>query len=135
MKGVMLLITKAFDPKERNDLRAISNYFEGLWKEFEILSNTQNRQKNLINISCNPNKSNTNRFLEEIALEIYHAVTENKSVMLMGEFNINYPHPLELAQLDIIPTPYDLNVLNTVMQPKQRITVTVKSIDLLEILL
>ena len=106
-------------------LRAISNYFEGLWIEFEILPNTQNRQKNLINISCNPNKSNTNMFLEEIALEIYHAFTENKSVIIMGEFNINYLHPLEKAKLDTILTPYDLNVLNTVMQPKQRITVTV----------
>ena len=94
-----------FNTKERNDLRAISNYFEGLWIEFEIQSNTQSRQKILINISYNPNESNTNRFLEKIALEIDPDVIENKSVMLMGDFNIHYLHPSETAQLDTITNP------------------------------
>ena len=50
--------------------------------------------------------------MKGIASEIDHAVTENKSVMLMGDFNINYLHPLEKAKLDTFLSPYDLNVLN-----------------------
>ena len=98
--------------KGKTYLGAISNYCEDLWIEFEISSITQSRQKNLINISYNPNKSNTNRFLEDIALEIGHAVTKNKSVMLMGDFYIYYLHPLEKAKLDTMLTPYDLIVSN-----------------------
>ena len=36
---------------------------------------------------------------------------KKKSVMLMGDFDMNYLHPLEKAELDTILTPYELNVL------------------------
>ena len=80
--------------------------------EIESYSETQSKCENSINVSYNSNKSNTNRFLEEIALQIDHAVTENKSVMLMRDFKKNYLHALEKAKLDAILTPYGINALN-----------------------
>ena len=49
--------------------------------------------------------------MDGIGLKIDHDVKENKSVKLMGDFQINYMHPFEKAKLDTILTPYNLNVL------------------------
>ena len=40
-------------------------------------------------------------------------MTKNKSIMLTGDFNKSYLHPLVRNKLDTFLTPYNINVLNS----------------------
>ena len=74
---------------------------------------TQGLQKLLLNFSYNPNKKKHNKFLDSTALQIDAAVSKKKSVILMGDYNINYLNNKERNNIDTVLIPYDLKVVNT----------------------
>ena len=112
--GVMLSIPKTLNPKLRKDLNHLDQqFFESLWIECSLNNDTGSKCKQLINISYNPKKSLTNSFLEELSTSIDHAITENKPITLMGDYNIDYLNWKERQFLDSIIVPYGLNVINS----------------------
>ena len=77
---------KSLHPKERNDFSHLNQkVFESLWVEYSLNNNSSMKQKQLINISYNPQKSLTDAFLEELSTSIDYAVVENKPITLMGD--------------------------------------------------
>ena len=46
-----------------------------------------------MNLSYNPEKSKTDIFLEELALQIDYGITKNTKKILPGDFNKNYLKP------------------------------------------
>ena len=78
--GVMLIIPSSLNPKLRNDLNYMNKkYFESLWIECSMNNNSPNKQKQLINVSYNPNKCLYHQFLEDLSISIDHAIVENKT--------------------------------------------------------
>ena len=76
--GVMLIIPSSLTPKVRNDLNNMNKKnFESLWVECSVNNNSSNKQKRLISVSYNPNKSLYYQFLEELSVSIDHAIVEN----------------------------------------------------------
>ena len=113
--GVMLLVPKSFNPKHRPDLNMANTYahckmFESLWLE---LKSPKVRKKFLINIYYNPNRNHTEPFLEGMALSIDRAITENKTIIMMGDYNIDYFKKSDKNSLETIFQPYDLRPLIT----------------------
>lgn len=118
--GVLLLMPSALDPKLRNDLNLFS-VFESIWVEFRV-----GAKKRLVNISYNPNKNMTNKFIDELTKNIDNAIVENKSITLMGDYNINYLNGEERDKLDNCLMPYGLDVLNK--KVATRISVSTKTL-------
>ena len=84
--GLLLYIPRSFKPKERSDLTTVSeSRFESIWVECQF-----NKKKNLINISYCPTKHLSEMFLSELALGIDCAAAENKRIILMGDYNIDF---------------------------------------------
>ena len=111
--GIMLLVPKSLDPKERKDLNHLNQkVFESLWVECSLNNNSSIKRKQLINIGYNPQKSLTDAFLEVLSTSIDYAVVENKPITLMGDYNINYLNPTEKQCLDTITVPYGFRMLN-----------------------
>ena len=106
--GIIALIQKILKGKRRDDLNKLrSSCFEEVWVEF-----TFNRRQNLLCLVHNPQKSNSSVFLEELALSLDNAVTENKTITIMGDFNINYLNHTERNCLDSVISPYGLRYVN-----------------------
>ena len=83
----MLVIPKSLKPKLRKDLNHLNKeFFESLWVSTNITSDAANKCKQLINISYNSEKY---PFLEELSTSIDFVVTENKQMILIGDFNID----------------------------------------------
>ena len=102
----MLIIPKYLNLKVRKDLNLMNkNYFEILWVECNINCQVLRRQRQLINIF-------QNFFLEDLSSSIDRAVTENKSITLMGDYNIDYLIEKERQYLETILRPYGLEVIN-----------------------
>ena len=59
-------------------------------------------------------------FLEELSTSIDYAITENKPMTLMGDFNIDYLKIQEKQYLDTITVPYGLNIVNTEIPTRVR---------------
>lgn len=104
--GVLLLVPQALKPKIREDLNLFTIY-ENIWIEYQI-----GPSKKLLNISYCPNKCQMNHFLDELTKNIDNAITENKSITLMGDYNINYLNEDEKEKLDACLIPYGLDVIN-----------------------
>ena len=84
--GFLLFVPKKFHPKARNDIETMSkDHFESVWVECKI-----NKKPALINLAYCPKKQLINLFLEELALGLDIAVTENKKIFLLGDYNLNY---------------------------------------------
>ena len=107
--GLLLLVPKFCNSKIRKDLNNMSKIFESLRVECKLSSH----KSILINISYNPNKQFCSQFLDELALCIDKASTENKSICLIGDYNINYLNNKEKQKLDTIILPYDLHLMNS----------------------
>ena len=115
----MLVVPKISNPKLRKDLNHTNPInFESLWIECNITSDLTFRKKQLINISYNPSKNLLDSFLEELSTSIDYAITENKPMTLMGDFNIDYLNNKE--NLDTITVPYGLNIVNTEIPTRVR---------------
>ena len=111
--GVMLIVPKSLHPKIRKDLNHLNkNLFESLWIECNLNNNAHYKKKQLINISYNPTKSSMDSFLEELSTSIDFAVTENKPITLMGDYNIDYLNWKEKQCLDSVIVPYGLSLIN-----------------------
>ena len=107
--GVMALIPKTLSPKIRPQLNRFDlNVFDSLWINLTLPDKTQA----LLNVAYCPNKKYTDSFLEQLALNIDTAVTENKKILMVGDYNINYLNHTEKVKLDTILIPYGLKVLN-----------------------
>ena len=66
----------------------------------------------LLNISYCPNKKQSGLFLNELALNLDYATTENKQIIVTGDFNIDFLKKGEREKLCTITTPYRLQVQN-----------------------
>ena len=64
----------------------MSKDFETLWVELDLPYK---------DFSYNPVKSKTDIFLEELALQIDYGITKKQTMLLLGDFNINYLNPNE----------------------------------------
>ena len=64
----------------------------------------------LINISYNPSKQLQSIFLEELTKNIDNAISQNSSIHLLGDYNIDYLDNIEQNNLDSVIIPYGLNV-------------------------
>ena len=52
--GVMIIAPKHLNPKLRQDLNKLNpNHFESLWIECNLNTDLSNKEKHLINVSCN----------------------------------------------------------------------------------
>ena len=58
--------------------------------------------------------------LEELSTSIDHAITENKPITLLGDYNIDYLNSNERECLDSIMVPYGLEILNTAIPTRPR---------------
>ena len=87
--------------------------FESLCVECSVNNNFSNKQKQLINVSYNPNKSLYHQFVEELSVSIDHAIVENKPLTLMGDYNYNHLNTREKQDLETVIFPYGLIVINT----------------------
>ena len=119
--GVMLVVPKILNPKLRKDLNHTNPInFESLWIECNISSDLTFSKKQLIIISYNPSKNLLNSFLEELSTSIDYAITENKPMTLMGDYNVDYLNNKEKQYLDTITVPYGLNIVNTEIPTRVR---------------
>ena len=103
----MLLIPKIFNQKNRNDFPKTSKDFKTLWVEL-----TLPYKKNFVtglNVAYNPEKSQTDIFLKELALQIDYGITKKQKYL---HPNINYLHPNKRNKMDTILVPYGLSVVN-----------------------
>ena len=85
--SVLLIVPRKRNPKLRVDLAFKSTLFDTLWVE-RICRKI--KKVYLINISYNPKKLLYEEFLEQSARSIDRAITENKTIIMMGDYNINY---------------------------------------------
>ena len=107
--GVLLIVPRKLNQKLRVDLAFKSTLFDTLWVEITC---PKIKKVYLINISYNPKKPLYEEFLEQSARSIDRAITENKTIIMMGDYNINYLENKEKQNLETIIQPYDLNVTN-----------------------
>ena len=105
----MLIVPRKLNPKLSVDLAFKSTLFDTLWVEITC---PKIKKVYLINISYNPKKLLYEELLEQSARSIDRAITENKTIIMMGDYNINYLENKEKQNLETIIQPYDLNVTN-----------------------
>ena len=65
----------------------------------------------LLNVTYNPNKQNSNAFLDQMTINIDNAINKKK-VILLGDYNINHLDKSERSKLETAIIPCDLNVKN-----------------------
>ena len=107
--GVLLIVPRKLNPKLHVDLTFKSTLFDTLWVEITC---PEIKKVYLINISYNPKKLLYEEFLEQSARSIDRAINENKTIIMMGDYNIIYLENKEKQNLETIIQPYDLNVTN-----------------------
>ena len=118
--GLLLYIPRSFKPKERSDLTIVSeSRFEIIWVECQF-----NKKKYLINISYCPTKHLSEMFLSELALVIDCAAAENKRIILMGDYNIDFFQKNEKRKLETLFIPYGLVSCNTNIGTRQSVNKT-----------
>ena len=57
-----------------------------------LTNDTKKKQKQLINISYNPNKNLAPGFLEELSTSIDYAITKNEPINLLGDYKTKYDY-------------------------------------------
>lgn len=108
--GVLLAVPRVLNPIQRQDLNSNSGDFESQWVECHL--DEKGKQKQLINLSYNPNKSLGEEFLEQLTSSIDKAIKENKTIVLMGDYNLDYLNEKDRGLLDSAIVPYGLTVSN-----------------------
>ena len=87
----MLAVHKSLNPKERKDLNNLDkNVFESVWIECRTVNSSSTKNNQLTNINYNPHEQYYRQFPEEFSTSIDYAITENKPLVLMGDYNINF---------------------------------------------
>ena len=125
-EGVLLLIPKKFQGKIRKDLKLPTQSSESLWLEIKINMN----QKALVKIAYCPQKRMLDEFVDYLALNIDKATTENKTIILMGDYDSKNFCKYDKQKSDAILRPYDLNPIN-VEDPTRITSHSKKLIDFL----
>ena len=111
--GAMIIVPKNLNPKIRRDLVHTNELdFESAWIECNINNDVSNKKKQRINGSYNSNKALLNTFLEELSTSIDYAITENKPITLVGDYNLDYLNKKEKKSLDTIMVKYGMNITN-----------------------
>ena len=111
--GVMLAVPKSLNPKERKDLNYLDkNVFKSIWIECRTTNSSATKNNQLNNISYNPHKHYYRQFSEEFSTSIDYAITENKPLVLMGYYDINFLNHNERESLETVLIPYGLYVMN-----------------------
>ena len=109
--GVALFVPLSLAPKERTDLNLFDKErFESIWIECKESFDRSCKKTMLINISYNPSKQLQSIFLEELTKNIDNAISQNSSIHLLGDYNIDYLDNIEQNNLDSVIIPYGLNV-------------------------
>ena len=86
----MLAFPKTLNPKEREDLNNLDkNVFESIWIERKTTNSSTTKNHQLVNISHNPHKHYYRQFSEETSTSNDYAMTDNKPLVSMGDYNIN----------------------------------------------
>ena len=104
----MTLVPKYLSPKIRHDLNKFSPQFESIWINLTI----GNKKQVLLNISYRPNKKQSSLCLNELALNLDYATTENKQIIVTGDFKFDFLKKGERERLCTVTTPYGLQVQN-----------------------
>ena len=89
--GMMLAVPKSLKSKERNELNYLcKNVFESIWIESRTTNSSATKNNQLNSISFNPQKHYYRQVLEEFSTSIDYAITENKPLVLMRDYIINF---------------------------------------------
>ena len=108
--GVALYVPKSLAPKEFKFKESKLHTGESVWVECKKNFDKKCKKRQLINVSYSPNKNLMNTFLENLATSIDSIVGSFDSIILMGDYNIDYLNKNERNCLDTIIVPYGLNV-------------------------
>ena len=99
---------KHLSPKIRNDLSNFSKQFESLWISLRL----PHKQNLLLNLTYCPSKQQSVQFLDGFAINIDNVFSRKETIVLVGDYNINYFQDVEKQSLETILTPYILEVQN-----------------------
>ena len=99
-----MYIPKCLKPRLLDDLNCFPDTsFENLWVELSI------QKKEMLTIfSILSRKKLVKMFLEKLVLGIDLAMTEGKSVIIAGDYNLNYFAKRDRSLLQSVFSPYDL---------------------------
>ena len=97
----MILAPKHLSPKLRNDLNKFSKQFENHWISLKL----PHKQNLLLNLTYCPSKQQSMQFLDELAIKIDSVVSRNETIVLVGDYNINYFKDVENQSLETNLTP------------------------------
>ena len=67
----------------------------------------------MINGSYNPKRAYYHQFLEELSINIDHAIVENKPLTMMGDYNKNHLNQSDREDLETVILPFELTTINT----------------------
>ena len=100
-----MYIPKLLQPRLRDDLNCFPDTnFESLWVELSI----QKNEKCVLNSSYCREKKLVKMFLEKLALGIDLSMAGGKSVILAGDYTLNYFAKRDRSLLQSVISPYDL---------------------------
>ena len=96
--GVSIFAKHGLECTVRNDLNVTNSYMETLF--IEITKESSRREKNcIVGVTYRPPNTDVQLFMEKLSEMLNLIKTENKSIYIMGDFNINI-----LAADDHLPT-------------------------------
>lgn len=111
--GVLILVPTMLKPKQRPDLNILTRkHFESLWVEMDYHTETKTTRC-LVNLAYSPNKNLASTFLNEMIANVNKVLTENKPLVLMGDYNIDYLSSVDKSKLDTLLSLFDLHVSNS----------------------
>ena len=110
----MSFVPIMFNPKIRENLSNVNKkIFESIWIECILTTKKTMKQKQFITISYNPRKSLYHLFLEQPSSSIDFAVTGDKPITVMGDYNNDYMNTRERQDLETVVLPYGFMINNT----------------------
>lgn len=106
--GSLILCPKNLKPKRRKDLEINLSNIENIWIEISV-----SQRKILINLIYNPCKNGLNELSDFLEKNIDLAITENKNIIAIGDYNLNILNPASKRKIEDILLPYGLQINNT----------------------
>ena len=99
------------NPKLRDDLNLIlSEKFESVWVESKPNFDGVSKERMLINLCYNPNRTNFTEFLEQLTLNIDNTLSISNQIFLIGDNNLKYLNKSRKENLVSIIIPYRMKV-------------------------
>ena len=107
----MLFVPHKLAPKERSDLNLFNkSLFDSVWVECRSDFSQSCSTKMLINLSYNPHKKYSKEFLGDLDINLDQSFSQSSSIILMGDYNIDYLDNQERGNLENVIAPYGLLV-------------------------